>query len=372
MRSEQVLTSLADKAWVNDRIEQWRVEQGLGPPARWTRHFARIRDTEHHWAELVYKNVDDPTDLISLQFLHGSDDDIRFVQFPDDPALPGLAEVVGSLEAPDVIRYRPGHRCTVSGGSGTELRFVKVTRHAEALHRDAVLLWEAFQAGHLEVRVAEPLHFDAETQSFWQGRVAGDPVAEGVLGPDGETWAHAMGRSLGQLAGSGVRPTQAISTEDQVARTWRSADRTVSLFPSLAARVASVMDELERRGAELSAAAPVPVHGAPHMHQWLHDGETLGLVDFDRFAFGDPELDAATFLAELESEKSRQCPVDAVRVAMSRGYADAGWPLDQARVDYYLLHKRLSKVTRTAWAVRPDRAERTDDRLRRLERMLGR
>lgn len=372
MRSDEVLSLLADKAWVNEQIEQWRSDQGVGAPARWTRHFARVRDTEQHWAELVYKNIADPTDLVSLQFHHGSDDQIRFVRFPDDPALPGLTEVIGSLDGPDVIRYRPGHRCTVSGRSGAELRFVKVTRHAEALYRDAMVLWEAAAGGRFDFRVAEPVRFDAATQSFWQGRVGGGPIAEGVLGPEGETWAQAMGRSLGQLAGSGVHPTHTITTADQVARTRRSADRTVSLFPNLAARVALVMDELERRGAALSAADLVPVHGAPHMHQWLHDGSILGLVDFDRFSLGDPELDAATFLAELESEKSRQCSVEAVRTAMSRGYADADRPLDEARVDYYLLHKRLSKVTRTAWAVRPDRAERTDDRLRRLEQMLRR
>ena len=41
----------------------------------------------------------------------------------------------------------------------------------------------------------------------------------------------------------------------------------------------------------------MPVHGAPHQHQWLADGQRLGLIDFDRFALGDPELDLAVTLA---------------------------------------------------------------------------
>jgi len=53
------------------------------------------------------------------------------------------------------------------------------------------------------------------------------------------------------------------------------------------------------------------------MHQWLVDGDgRLGLVDFDRYALGEPELDIATFLVELETESPRAVPMAELTAAV--------------------------------------------------------
>jgi len=107
-----------------------------------------------------------------------------------------------------------------------------------------------------------------------------------------------------------------------------------------------------------------PIHGAPHAHQWLDDGERLGLVDFDGLAWGDPELDVATFMAELDFEDWETAPVAAINAHFLAGYEAVAGPLDERLLYAYRAHKRLSKALRNAYAVR------TDNDMR-VERALG-
>ena len=74
------------------------------------------------------------------------------------------------------------------------------------------------------------------------------------------------------------------------------------VFPELGDELADVLARLRRLNDRFAPAAPVPVHGAASPDQWLDDGSTLGLVDFDRFAWSDPELDVAAFLGPLDFE----------------------------------------------------------------------
>ena len=114
----------------------------------------------------------------------------------------------------------------------------------------------------------------------------------------------------------------------------------------------------------------MPVHGAPHMHQWLIDDDLdsdrqLGLIDFDRFALGEVELDIATLLVELDYEEELSEPPATIASAVIDGFKNAGVEVDHSRLRLYSAHKRLSKVTREAWALRTNG-------LRRARRHLGR
>jgi aminoglycoside phosphotransferase (APT) family kinase protein len=108
------------------------------------------------------------------------------------------------------------------------------------------------------------------------------------------------------------------------------------------------------------------------MHQWLVDGAgRLGLVDFDRYAAGEPELDVATFLVELEAESPRAVGMDELAAATSAGFAAAGGELDAERLALHTVHKRLAKVARTAAALRPDAEDRARRHLDRLAPTLA-
>ncbi|HJR37431.1 MAG TPA: phosphotransferase, partial [Nocardioidaceae bacterium] len=127
-------------------------------------------------------------------------------------------------------------------------------------------------------------------------------------------------------------------------------------------------DALARAHQDLASRRLVPAHGAAHMNQWLVDDDgRLGLVDFDRFALGEPEFDVATFLVELRAESSSLLlPHRELEAAVLEGFRETGGELDDQRLGLYARHKRLAKVARTAAALRPDAEQRATRELAEL------
>lgn len=116
---------------------------------------------------------------------------------------------------------------------------------------------------------------------------------------------------------------------------------------------------LVRRHAALPARHMlVPIHGSPHLHQWLIDGTRLGLIDFDRFAPGEPQFDMATFSAELDTVRRMQTPVAVFEAAPVEGFESSGMRLDARRLKRYRIDKHIATMRRRARALRPDAAAR--------------
>jgi len=89
-------------------------------------------------------------------------------------------------------------------------------------------------------------------------------------------------------------------------------------------------------------------------------------------ARGDPELDAAVFLAELDFEDDLQLPVDELEDAYIAGAEAIGLSLDHQLLLAYRGHKRLAKALRSARAVRPDGDQRAEAHLRRALECVAR
>ncbi len=142
--------------------------------------------------------------------------------------------------------------------------------------------------------------------------------------------------------------------------------------PELGERVRRLLAALEDAHAGLDASgAPRPVHGALHISQWFDGDVGFALLDYDSLALGDPELDAATFLADLDVENRERVPVDRLATAFVSGFADAVGPLDLRRLATYRAHGRLEKALRVARAVRPDGDRKAGRRLRLALECLG-
>jgi aminoglycoside phosphotransferase (APT) family kinase protein len=114
------------------------------------------------------------------------------------------------------------------------------------------------------------------------------------------------------------------------------------------------------------------VHGAAHLGQWLVDDTgRLGLIDFDRYALGEPEFDLATFIVELRAESSLRMRAAEIEESVLEGFrAVAGEP-DRRRLQVYVLHKRLTRVARLATALRPDAGQRATRELQKLQEPLA-
>ena len=113
----------------------------------------------------------------------------------------------------------------------------------------------------------------------------------------------------------------------------------------------------------------VPVHGAPHMHQWLVDGSgRLGLVDFDRYALGRAgarRRDASW--SSWRPSRRGQSRWPSWPPPPRPASAAAGGRLDPDRLALWTAHKRLAKAARTAAALRPDAEAKARAHLDRLD-----
>jgi hypothetical protein len=353
----------------------------------WRRTFGRIELEREHYATLVLESDEDPHTVLLVRAFErrpaGSDAGgavhvpgagwLRIVSFLGDPALTTLTAVIASAKRAAVVRYRPYRRCTLRVEDEGTVRFAKVFAddRGRRIHDAGLALWASGRRGELPFAVPRPTSYSARTRTAWQEEVAGEPAVAHLYGARGAAVARSMGAAAGALTRTRIVPPDTYDGAAQLADSRRKVAQLVRLVP----RLAPAVDDLLRALRELHAAAPGrpprPIHGAPHANQWLLRGDRLGLVDFDRLALGDPERDAATFVAELDFEDRTSVPVEELNRAFLDGYQDTAGGLDPSLLRAYRAHKRLAKALRTARALRPDGDERAERHLARALECVG-
>lgn len=370
------LAALEEASW---RCGWWRSDR------QWQRTYARFHLGETPLVTLIYETVHAPQAICVIDLLATIPDCVapgqallhnkqvgwlQLTRFPHDPALPTLPTVLSMPGQPKVLRYRPQKRCTIrftgNDGAAADVRFAKVfaDERGATIHGESLALWQAAHRGELDFTVAQPLGWDAAKRTLWQGCVSGQPLVDRLLSPSGPELAEQMGRAAASITRSTLQPTQTTAAKNQLKRSTKYADYLRAFFPALRPALDCLMARLAALHAETNPTRLRPIHGAPHAHQWLDDGNQLGLVDFDGLAWGDPELDVATFLAELDFEDWESAPIAAINQRFLAGYEAVAGPLDQRLLHAYRAHKRLSKALRNAYAVRADNDMR-------VERALG-
>ncbi|MFQ5707445.1 MAG: phosphotransferase family protein [bacterium] len=290
---------------------------------------------------------------------------LRLTRFPYDPKLSTLKKVLANPGEVKVLRYRPFKRCTIrfEPPEREQAYFVKVFPDEQAvrIHQDNLDLWQTVRKGALDFAVARPLKWQSETRSLWQEAVAGRPILEELFSVKGPELARRMGAALASLPLSTVRPTETLDGDAQMTRSHRYGEELKHRLPQLSQKIRRLLCALAGLHACQSVRKLYPIHGSPHAHQWLEEGQSLGLVDFDRTSLGDPELDVATFLAEMDFEDRTRVPVDRLNAAFLAGFESRFGALDRDLLRAYRAHKCLSKALKAAQAVRCDgdrRAER--------------
>lgn len=350
--------------------------------------WARINGRYHPWrvpyAVLVYESVQTPQRLCVVELCADRPTEsnpsvalthdpglgwLRFRCFPDDPHLPTLPRVWSGDQAQHVVRYRPYWRCTIRADGPAGLRFVKVFRpgdgDVEQLHRITVELWEATQRGELDFAVAAPDRADTASAALWQCNVVGTPALAELYGAAGTAIAQRMGAACASIPAARLTPVARIDLDQQLQASVDYARIVRARLPELTEQLDAFVAALTDWHARAPRRELRPIHGSPHPTQWLSTADGLALVDFDRFSFGDPELDVATFAAELDFTRSTQLPVERLNQAFIDGYQSRHGPLEPVRMRLYRTHKRFAKVQRTACGLRPDAPERAAVHLRR-------
>jgi len=379
------LEVLATGGVIEAHLDLWAAERFTDPVGPWRRVYGKLRPQRSPWAVLVYEAAGAPT--VQVRLLEATDPGadgpdgaqrdgdlgpLEILPCTADVALPGLPTVLAALDSPRIVRYHPGNRCTVHGGTGSGARYVKVLADDADDQPEVRARWAASVSGALSFAVAEPCGWDERSRSSWYGVVRGEPVHLRLTGPEGTHLARQVGSSLGQLAVAPLRPARRDDAASQLARTGRGLARAAAATPALAAGLRRAADSLSQAHDRLGTRPLVAVHGAAHLGQWLVDDTgRLGLVDFDRFAWGEPEFDVATFVVDLRAAASGQ-PTEELETAVVDGYRAVAGELDPHRLALYVLHRRLAKAARTASSLRPDAEERAAPLLEELQAPLGR
>jgi Phosphotransferase enzyme family len=336
----------------------------------WRRTFGRFTPGRPSYATLVYERGGEPQELVRIDvFEHRPPGSavpldgvgwLTLARFPRDPILTTLPGVLDRLDAMRVIRYRPSRRCTVRV-EGSPPRYLKVfaDERGARIHADAEALWQASLRGELRFAVARPIGFERDARAIWQEAVPGAPLADGIGETDGGELARRVGGAAGSLTRARLRPGIVQDAAVQLARTERARTQLLALVP----QCQGLVSEIVARVVALLAAAPPspvrPIHGAPHVPQWLDSGGALGLVDFDRHGLGDPELDAATLVASFEDELGRPDLCGSVLGA----YEEVAGPLRRGLVAAYRAQRGLAKALAAARSIRADGDRRARRRL---------
>jgi hypothetical protein len=260
-----------------------------------------------------------------------------------DAALPALPTLVDADEAamflqgvlrdaghdvdvagcvPDVVRYKPGSRCTIvyrmhyRGRPGPDPLVAKT--HQGDKGRTAweamQALWERPVARDGVVILAEPLAYLPEDRVLVQGpvpeeRTLKDVAREALIGAATEESADGLvslraalagtATALAALHGSGAQYGRVATWDEELAEVREVVARLASSVPHIGPAADPLLSRLEALHA---STPPDPLVSAHHDFRpaqvLLHDGH-IGFIDFDGACRAEPALDLGRFRAKL-------------------------------------------------------------------------
>ena len=342
--------------------------------SKWQRTFGRIEAGPTPTLVLAYEKPQERSLRIQISATEtagarrdGDEAWITIASCSDDPALPTLPRALKVYHCDQIIRYRPGKRCTFRGFAGGRPAFIKVLAddRGAMIASDAVAL--ASKRHLLDFDIADCLGWDRPLQALTHVAIEGQPVPPLLLARDGKEVAARIGHSLASLPKSGIKPAHVFGAKQQMKRTVKYANKLRKLTPRLAPLSNKLVNALAHAHVVVPDTPHGTIHGSPHPHQWLDNRGRLALVDFDRLSIGPIEIDAATFVAELDFEAGGMA---AESEAFLTAYARRMKRLDRRLLEVYRAHKHFAKAFKAALSIDPNREGRAEQLLRGALRLL--
>jgi hypothetical protein len=237
----------------------------------------------------------------------------------------GGAQVLGC--APQVVRYKPGSRCTivyqmryrwdVEGTDAVDRKplnpLVAKTHEGEkgqVAWQAMTALWGSPLARGDVVTVAEPLAYLPEERILVQGPVPGERTLKELArlaladgSPDALTELRAdlgkTARGLAALHQSGARYGRVATLAGELDEVREVVNRLSHTLPDVTAAAAPLLHRLEILDAALPADPLVSAHHDFRPAQVLINNGRVGFIDFDGAGMAEPALDLGRFRAKL-------------------------------------------------------------------------
>jgi hypothetical protein len=302
------------------------------------------------------QTLEPETELVAFGLLTDPERAREFLESSLRSASPAYRNVQIQSCNPEIIRYKPGDRCTIlyhleySPDMPAEVHappivVAKTTQGEKGRNAFASLsaLWNASFGSSGPVHIAEPIAYDPDLKVFVQGPVweeqtlrelllsaldEGTPEALGVLIETMRKTAE----GLADLHRSGVQIGQVVSWADEMAEVEAELMPLYMVFPNLSSSAQPFLDRIKQLEAATSPDPFVPSHGTFRPVQvLLYKGE-LGFIDFDSFCQSEPARDLATFLTSIMS----------ISLAPS---SDTGKDPDQTITDLAYWESRFERVS---------------------------
>jgi len=222
------------------------------------------------------------------------------------------------LRAIHVTRHKPGKRCVVEydievatrDGARERVTLVgkmRAARYGNAGHRLLAAFWDAgFDAASVDgISVPEPIGTVGAFTMWLQRKVAGVAATAVIASAGGAALATRIAEAAHKIHRASVPATARHTMADEL-RILRECFARVSRDrPSLAPRLAGVLDACERLAASTPRCAPAGIHRDFYGDQVIVDGARLHIVDFDLYCEGEPALDVGNFIGHLTEQSLR-------------------------------------------------------------------
>ncbi len=280
------LDQLADDSVLTRIIGNMGERRGWWAANRnWKRTFGRFFPKKSPWAVLIFASPAmgrDTEELCHIEFFEEIPDGLKadslyeesvgwlhFKRFPNDVKLPTITSVLDKPGRAKVIRYRPGVRCTIrfDYDDGQPTVFAKVfpsKEDGQMVYDDAKMLWQATNKVGIGALIAQPLNWDAGTNSLWLSQVPGQPAIHRLRSENGTALAEKMGRVVASLARSELNPKVIFGREEQMKITMDAALKFTNVIPALSRPVGHLLETLTKIHNKVAMRPLVAIHGAPH------------------------------------------------------------------------------------------------------------
>jgi hypothetical protein len=258
--------------------------------------------------------------LSSLDLLVDPEQSRQYLMSRIREASPAYKDLQIEASHPQIVRYKPGSRCTVvyhldySSGADAEhhwpnLVVAKTYRKEKGQNAyDSMrALWDSPLSASAALKIAEPLGYDAEMKVMIQGPIRQEKTLKDLTvmavkaGTDQafDELTDAMrqtARALAELHGCGVQLEKVYGWENDEAQTRESILELSVAVPQLGPAGLPFLDRLNSLEASSAPDPLVPSHCTFRPAQVLMYQGEIGFIDFDSCCRAEPAKDLGLFL----------------------------------------------------------------------------